>query len=215
MRQLRNRQVIKDQDAIGRDSLHSKPLVAGRPAQSAAFRSVPVTASLPNMELSLDGVAMVRPSPYSGPDTSPVNAGNQVIVHQRLHPTIMRHPPPRSALIRSCRRACTTASDETEPMMLGSTEWGADWEQLRAFNMPKRSSMDLNGSALTCKSLDSAGQRGIGAIVDQTACRWIPSAARCSCGAQMGSTARSITGCGLQRLTSAHHSRDSRFRTAR
>jgi hypothetical protein len=42
---------------------------------------------------------------------------------------------------------------------------GAVWEQLRALNMPERSSMDLNGTAPTCKSLIFAGQRGIGAIV--------------------------------------------------
>jgi hypothetical protein len=42
---------------------------------------------------------------------------------------------------------------------------GADWEQLRAVNMPERSSMDLNGPALTCKSHISAGQRSLGVIV--------------------------------------------------
>jgi len=41
-------------------------------------------------------------------------------------------------------------------MSLGSTEW----EQLRALNMPERSSMDLNETAQTCRGLIFAGQRG-------------------------------------------------------
>ena len=42
---------------------------------------------------------------------------------------------------------------------------GADWEQLRALNVPERSLMDLNGTAPTCRSLVFAGQHSLGTIV--------------------------------------------------
>lgn len=42
---------------------------------------------------------------------------------------------------------------------------GAGWEQLRALNIPERSSMDTDGPAPTCKSYISTGQRSLGAIV--------------------------------------------------
>lgn len=42
---------------------------------------------------------------------------------------------------------------------------GADWEQLRALNLPERSSMDLNGPAPTCWSHVSAGPSDLVTIV--------------------------------------------------